>query len=82
MVPLWIRRRSVRIGSHSPANGKVEQLADNQLTIPQDAIASPLHRLVRPSWGRFSSCRISGSPQQSGDFPIRDENDHGVDLPP
>ena len=82
MVPLWIRRRSVRIGSHSPANDRDQRLATKGLSTPPDFIASPLHRLVRPSWGRFSSCRISGSPQQSGDFPIRDENDHGVDLPP
>ena len=30
-------------------NEKVEQLAANNLTIPQDAIASLLQRLVRPA---------------------------------
>ena len=32
------------------ANEKVEQLAANNLTIPQDAIASLLQRLVRHAW--------------------------------
>jgi hypothetical protein len=31
-------------------NEKVEQLAANRLTIPQDAIASLLQRLVRHAW--------------------------------
>jgi hypothetical protein len=31
-------------------NEKVEQLAANQATIPQDAIASLLQRLVLPAW--------------------------------
>jgi hypothetical protein len=33
---------------HPCPNEKVEQLAANNLTIPQDAIASLLQRLVRP----------------------------------
>jgi hypothetical protein len=35
--------------SPSSANEKVEQLAANNLTMPQDAIASLLQRLVRPA---------------------------------
>jgi hypothetical protein len=39
-------------------NEKVEQLAANNLTIPQDAIASLLQRLVLPAFPPASSLRI------------------------
>jgi len=43
------------------ANDKVEQLATNRLTIPQDAIASLLQRLVRPSrWGHALRLTLQG----------------------
>ena len=57
---------SINVGPHgegfsAPAlafiwpNEKVEQLAANNLTIPQDAIASLLQRLVRHAWFPFSA---------------------------
>ena len=39
---------SLRLVIDLSPNEKVEQLAANRLTIPQDAIASLLQRLVRP----------------------------------
>jgi hypothetical protein len=39
-------------------NDQVEQLAANNLTIPQDAIASLLQRLVSPTWSRLAQLKI------------------------
>jgi len=39
-------------------NEKVEQLAANNLTIPPDAIASLLQRLVRCAWCRTRNARM------------------------
>jgi hypothetical protein len=39
-------------------NEKVEQLAANRLTMPQDAIASLLQRLVRPALALIRSAAV------------------------
>jgi hypothetical protein len=58
---LATREQGSGSGSGLPSwqNEKVEQLAANNLTIPQDAIASLLQRLVRPAL-RSTTTAFSG----------------------
>ena len=64
------RRWGYFVGAENAQNEKVEQLAANRLSIPQDAIASLLQRLVRAAWvgrprSRPSSTEASGTPQDA-----------------